>query len=92
MSPSPKKKRPSKPRRKKQAQPPTQYDGAVDIPPLPPLPFAKCPRCGAYVTVIVNLDLELTAHRTPMPESKVCEYPMRVHRKDVTFAPVKVAG
>lgn len=89
MTPPKKPRRPSsKPRRKKPAP---KYDGVVDVPPLPPLPFAKCPRCGAYVTVIVNLDLELVAHRTPQPESKVCEYPMRVHRKDVTFAP-KAAG
>jgi hypothetical protein len=83
MSPS---KRPRKPKKS------PRYDGAVpqqpnqpDPGPLPAPPFAVCPRCGRVVAVCVSLGYELFAHRTPMPESRLCDYPTRVKKSDVVF-------
>lgn len=55
-----------------------------DPEPMPPLPFAPCPRCGRLVHVVVPLNNELWPHRTPMPEAKLCDYPVRVHASKVT--------
>jgi len=54
--------------------------------PLPLPPFARCPSCGEYVGVIAALSYELIAHRRPLPDGSLCEYPRRVHRRDVTSA------
>lgn len=52
--------------------------------PLPMPPFARCPSCGEWVAVLFGLDCELMAHRRPLPDGTLCEYPRRVHRRDVT--------
>lgn len=77
------------PRRKRGAP---LYDGKVpDVPSLPLPPYARCPRpdCGRYVAVIVDRDGgELFPHRTPMPASRLCDYPTKVNRGAITFATV----
>ena len=52
---------------------------------FPPSPHAACPKCGAVVRVIPLLDFELVSHRTPMPESVVCQYPIKVKPEDVSW-------
>lgn len=58
----------------------------LDFRPVPLPPFARCPSCGEYVGVLLGLDCELIAHRRPLPDGALCEYPRKVHRKDVTSA------